>query len=61
VPFLELKRTLVNAIDALTYLKTEPIDLVFLDIDGPDITALDCLLKPIAFGRFMQAVNKACE
>ena len=92
VPFLDLKRTFVNAIEALTYLKTEPIDLIFLDINMPDITgldfaqvvgtkslvifttaypeyalqgfelsALDYLLKPIAFGRFMQAANKAYE
>ncbi|QKZ11766.1 LytR/AlgR family response regulator transcription factor [Spirosoma sp. KUDC1026] len=92
VPFLELKKTFVNAIEALTYLKTEPIDLIFLDINMPDLTgldfaqvvgtkslvifttaypeyalqgfelsALDYLLKPIAFGRFMQAANKAYE
>ena len=92
VPFLDLERTFVNAIEALTYLKTEPIDLIFLDINMPDITgldfaqvvgtkslvifttaypeyalqgfelsALDYLLKPIAFGRFMQATNKAYE
>ena len=92
VPFLDLKRTFVNAIEALTFLKTEPIDLIFLDINMPDLTgldfaqvvgtkslvvfttaypeyalqgfelsALDYLLKPIAFGRFMQAANKAYE
>jgi two-component system, LytTR family, response regulator len=92
VPFLDLKQTFVNAIEALTYLKTESIDLIFLDINMPDLTgldfaqvvgnkslvifttaypeyalqgfelsALDYLLKPIAFGRFMQAANKAYE
>lgn len=92
VPFLNLKCTFVNAIEALTFLKTEPVDLIFLDINMPDLTgldfaqvvgnkslvvfttaypeyalqgfelsALDYLLKPIAFGRFMQAANKAYE
>lgn len=92
VPFLDLKRTFVNAFEALTFLKTEPIDLIFLDINMPDLTgldfaqvvgnkslvvfttvypeyalqgfelsAMDYLLKPIAFGRFMQAANKAYE
>lgn len=92
VPFLDLRKTFVNAIEALTYLKQEPIDLIFLDINMPDLTgldfaqvvgnkslvvfttaypeyalqgfelsALDYLLKPIAFGRFLQASNKAYE
>ncbi|GAB2550326.1 LytR/AlgR family response regulator transcription factor [Spirosoma aerophilum] len=92
VPFLDLKRTFLNAFDALTFLNTEAVDLIFLDINMPDLTgldfaqvvgnkslvvfttaypeyalqgfelsALDYLLKPIAFGRFMQAANKAYE
>ncbi|MGF7217973.1 DNA-binding LytR/AlgR family response regulator [Spirosoma lacussanchae] len=92
VPFLDLRRTFVNAIEALAFLKTETIDLIFLDINMPDLTgldfaqvvgnrslvifttaypeyalqgfelsALDYLLKPIAFGRFFQAANKAYE
>lgn len=92
VPFLDLRQTFVNAIEALTYLKSETVDLIFLDINMPDLTgldfaqvvgnkslvifttaypeyalqgfelsALDYLLKPIAFGRFMQAANKAYE
>lgn len=92
VPFLDLKRTFVNAFEGLTFLKTEPVDLIFLDINMPDLTgldfaqvvgnksqivfttaypeyalqgfelsALDYLLKPIGFGRFMQAANKAYE
>ncbi len=92
VPFLDLRRTFVNAIEALAFLKSEPIDLIFLDINMPDLTgldfaqvvgdkslvifttaypeyalqgfelsALDYLLKLIAFGRFMQATNKAYE
>lgn len=92
VPFLELKRTFVNAVEALSFLRTETVDLIFLDINMPDLTgldfaqvvgnkslvvfttaypdyalqgfelsALDFLLKPISFGRFMQAANKAYE
>ncbi|CCH56430.1 two component transcriptional regulator, LytTR family [Fibrisoma limi BUZ 3] len=92
VPFLYLRRTFVNAIEALAYLKTEPVELIFLDINMPDLTgldfaqvvgnkslvifttaypeyalqgfelsALDYLLKPVAFGRFLQAANKAFE
>lgn len=92
VPFLDLRRTFVNAIEALTFLKSEPVDLIFLDINMPDLTgldfaqvignkslvvfttaypeyalqgfelsALDYLLKPVSFGRFMQAANKAYE
>jgi len=92
VPFIELRQTFVNAIEALAFLRSESIDLIFLDINMPDLTgldfaqvvgdkslvifttayleyalqgfelsALDYLLKPIAFGRFVQAANKAYE
>lgn len=90
VSFLELKETFVSAMEALEYLKSNTIDLVFLDINMPDITgldfsqllppdaafifttaysqyavdafnlkALDYLMKPIDFNRFMQACQKA--
>jgi two-component system, LytTR family, response regulator len=92
VPFLNLTHTFVNAIEALTHLQAEPADLIFLDINMPDLTgidfarmldsrtmvvfttaypefalqgfdlsALDYLLKPISFGRFLAACNKAWE
>ncbi len=92
VPFLDLKQTFVNAIEALSYLKTEPVDLVFLDVNMPDLTSLDVarmlppatlvifstayaehavkgfelnavdyLVKPVDFGRFLQACNRANE
>lgn len=95
VPFLNLKETFVNAVEALTYLRTNPVDLVFTDINMPDITGLDVvrllpagesargtlfifttayaehavrgfelnavdyLIKPIDFGRFLQGANRA--
>ena len=95
VPFLALKQTFVNAVEALAYLRDNPVDLVFTDINMPDITGLDVarllppseskrqtmfifttayaehavkgfelnavdyLVKPIDFGRFLQAANRA--
>lgn len=90
VPFLNLRQTFVNAIEALSYLKSEPVDLVFLDVNMPDLTgidvarllppttlvifstaytehavkgfelnAVDYLVKPVDFGRFLQACNRA--
>jgi DNA-binding LytR/AlgR family response regulator len=92
VTFLDLQETFVSAMEALDFLKKNPYDLVFLDINMPDITgldfsqllpkntsvifttaysqyavdafninALDYLLKPIDFSRFMKACQKAYE
>ncbi|MFC6997948.1 LytR/AlgR family response regulator transcription factor [Rufibacter roseus] len=41
VPFLELKECFTDAFQALEYLQTEPVDLLFLDIKMPDITGLE--------------------
>lgn len=41
VPFLELKATFTDAVQGLEYLKIEPIQLVFLDINMPDISGID--------------------
>ncbi|MET4105285.1 LytTR family DNA-binding domain-containing protein [Hymenobacter sp. UYP22] len=90
VPFLELVGTCRSALDALTVLQREAVDVLFLDIQMPDLTgvefvrsmqpqalvifttayenyalegfnlnALDYLVKPIAFERFLQAAQKA--
>jgi len=93
VPGLELKETFTDAISAWGYLQRNPIDLIFLDIQMPDITgiqlarslnrrqpmvifttayskyavdgfnvdAVDYLLKPFEFSRFLEAIKKAKE
>jgi len=93
VPDLELLQTFTDAITAWGFLKKNTVDLVFLDIQMPDINgiqlakslskknpmvifttafskyavegfnveAVDYLLKPFEFNRFIQAVNKVRE
>lgn len=88
--YLECKASFENPLEALDYLKAEEIDLLFLDIQMPQIkgtdfaqlisnygiriifttayseyairgfelSALDYLLKPITFNRFLSAVEK---
>jgi DNA-binding LytR/AlgR family response regulator len=89
VPVLQLKALVNNAVDALSILQNNKIDLIFLDIqmpqllgtdlmrslinppkvifttafrkyavDGFELDAVDYLLKPISFERFLKAVNK---
>jgi DNA-binding LytR/AlgR family response regulator len=91
-PSLELVAHFQNAIEALTYLNQHQVELLFLDIQMPDITglelldslqtrpmvvfttaypeyavegfqleALDYLVKPIMFPRFIKATNKALK
>lgn len=90
VPFLELLGSFQNPVEASLFLQENPVDLIFLDIQMPDLTglqflqsltdppkvifttayseyavesyeldAVDYLLKPIPFERFLKAVNKA--
>ncbi len=92
VPFLSLAKTFGNSVKALDYLLHEEIDLIFLDINMPDLSgiqflkalpahpmviltttysqyaaeshehdAVDYLLKPIEFDRFIKSANKALE
>jgi DNA-binding LytR/AlgR family response regulator len=89
IKILELKASVNNAVDALSILQHDKIDLIFLDIQMPqllgtdlmrslinppkvifttafrkyaaegfDLDAVDYLLKPISFERFLKAVNK---
>lgn len=92
IPQLELVKTCSSAMESFDVLNNRNIDLVFLDInmpeisglslaksinkkskiifttayreyavDGFDLRAIDYLLKPIAFDRFLQAVNTFFE
>lgn len=89
IPFLELNAKFCNAFEAIQFLCRERVDLLFLDIQMPQLTgfeflrtlqhrpmvilttaypnyalesydmdAIDYLLKPIPFERFLKAVNK---
>lgn len=40
-PFLELKGTFSNAIEALEYHKQQPVELLFLDIQMPDLSGME--------------------
>jgi len=90
VPFLQMVATYNSGLDALEVLNQQEIDLLFLDIQMPDISgmqfiksldnppkvifttayaqhavegfnvdAVDYLLKPFTFERFLKAANKA--
>ena len=89
-PDLECAAAFRDPLKALNYIQNNPIDLLFLDINMPDLSgiqflnalehhplvifttayseyaldsydydAVDYLLKPIEFDRFLKAVNKA--
>lgn len=89
-PFLEFVSSYTDAVEALEALKANPVDLLFLDINMPDldgmslaamvspqtriifttafkeyafesygVNALDFLLKPINYARFIAAAEKA--
>lgn len=92
-PFLNLIQTFTSPIEALTFLQSNTVDLIFLDIQMPelsgldfmkalndpkihiilttaysefaiegfDLEALDYLLKPIPFDRFLRAANKSLK
>jgi len=40
-PFLALKRKCNSAIEAMEFIKNEAVDLLFLDIQMPDLTGLE--------------------
>lgn len=92
IPFLSLQGKCSSAFEAYDVLRKAKIDLIFLDIqmpnvsgidfinslavkpmfiistafseyalDGFNLNAIDYLLKPIPFDRFLKAVNKAHE
>jgi DNA-binding LytR/AlgR family response regulator len=92
VELLELSGDCSNAVEALSFLQNNHVDLLFLDIQMPhilgtsfiralktppkvifttafrkyaiegfELNAVDYLLKPIGFERFLQAVNKVMQ
>jgi DNA-binding LytR/AlgR family response regulator len=92
IPSLQFVASCDNALEALSFLKQHHIDLIFLDIQMPQILgtdfirtlknppkiifttahrkfavegfeldAVDYLLKPISFERFLKAVNRVLE
>jgi len=40
-PFLSLKKKCSSAVEAMEFLKEEPVDLLFLDIQMPDLTGIE--------------------
>ena len=89
IDYLDLKHVCNNALEALDYLKNNTIDLLFLDINMPQLSgisfykslqnppkvifttayseyalegfnldAMDYLLKPFSFERFVKAISK---
>jgi DNA-binding LytR/AlgR family response regulator len=92
VHILELAATCTDAIEAMNFLQSSPVDLMFLDIkmpellgtdlirslknppkvifttafrkyalEGFELDAVDYLLKPISFERFLKAVSKVLQ
>lgn len=92
IGYLELKKTFRNPLKALEWLQTEDVNLIFLDMNMPnlkgiefsrsllkkpmlifttaysefaaesyELEAVDYLVKPVLFERFIKAVNKANE
>ncbi|MBC7416737.1 MAG: response regulator transcription factor [Pedobacter sp.] len=43
VPFINLQGVFTNAFEAIAYLQTNKVDLIFLDIKMPDISGIDLL------------------
>jgi len=91
-PFLKLLQSFRDPMDAINFLYTNKVDLIFLDINMPGISgvniatlfqdktsvifttayskyaiegfelnAIDFLIKPVSFDRFLKAVSKAME
>jgi two-component system LytT family response regulator len=51
LPFLNVVSTFENGIDALVYVKTNPVDLIFLDINMDELSGI----------QFLETLNASCE
>lgn len=89
IPFLELKNSFADPVEALYFIQSESLDIIFSDIEMPKINgmdlvkslvnpptvifitahrdfaldgfeagAVDYLVKPVRFDRFLKAVNR---
>lgn len=60
VPFLELEQTFTRTSEAASFLKENPIDLIFLDIQMPDMSGIDFhkTLSPQAMVIFTTAFSE---
>jgi DNA-binding LytR/AlgR family response regulator len=60
VPFLELQAVFADAIAGFEYHKTQPVDLIFLDINMPDISGIDLagMLQPETMVIFTTAYSE---
>lgn len=92
IPFLELQASYEDSMEALVYLQSNEVDIIFSDIQMPKINGIelirslskqpsiifitahrdfalegfedgvvDYLVKPVAYNRFLKAVNRAKE
>ena len=61
-PQLRLEHSFTDSVEALAWLKEHPVNLAFMDIqmfDSYEVSAIDFLLKPIRYNKFIAAVEKA--
>ena len=70
VSFLELKGKYNSAVNALSELSEQPVDVLFLDIQMPELNGLEFsrmlrtdtrIMKPISYADFLQSAVKALK
>lgn len=59
-PFLELIATCKNAYEALDILKEKEVDLMFIDIDMPDISGLDLVKSLQNHKSYSPRIQRIC-
>ena len=65
-PQLRLEASFTDSVEALAWLREHPVNLAFMDIqikeyafESYEVSAIDFLLKPIRYNKFIAAVEKA--